>query len=66
MRRALTTVAVSVLALLLVGLLVFGVLQTSDDSSLDQALARARELTGGDDVIALTIPPFMYVSVNVG
>jgi hypothetical protein len=32
--------------------------------TLDRALARARELTGGDDVIALTIPPFMYVSVN--
>lgn len=40
MRRTVTTLAVSVLALLLVGLLVFGVLQTSDDSSLDQALAR--------------------------
>jgi len=40
MRRTLTTLAASVLALLLVGLLVFGVLQTSDDSSLDQALAR--------------------------
>lgn len=40
MRRTVTTLAVSVLALLLVGLLVFGVLQTGDDSSLDQALAR--------------------------
>jgi cytochrome c biogenesis protein CcmG, thiol:disulfide interchange protein DsbE len=40
MRRTVTTLAVSVLALLLVGLLVFGVLQTGDDSSLEQALAR--------------------------
>jgi cytochrome c biogenesis protein CcmG/thiol:disulfide interchange protein DsbE len=40
MRRTVTTLAVSVIALLLVGLLVFGVLQTGDDSSIDQALAR--------------------------
>lgn len=32
--------------------------------SLDRALDRAREVTGGDDVVALTIPPFMYLSVN--
>jgi cytochrome c biogenesis protein CcmG, thiol:disulfide interchange protein DsbE len=40
MRRTVTTLLASVLALLLVGLLVFGVLQTGDDSSIDQALAR--------------------------
>jgi cytochrome c biogenesis protein CcmG/thiol:disulfide interchange protein DsbE len=40
MRRAVTTLAVSALALLLVGLLVFGVLQTGDDTSIDQAVAR--------------------------
>jgi cytochrome c biogenesis protein CcmG/thiol:disulfide interchange protein DsbE len=43
MRRTASTLAVAVLALLLVGLLVFGVLQTSDDSSLDQALARGEQ-----------------------
>jgi hypothetical protein len=32
--------------------------------SLDHALARAREVTGGDDVVCLTIPPFMYLSVE--
>ena len=32
--------------------------------SLDHALAIAREKTGGDDVAALTIPPFMYLSVD--
>jgi cytochrome c biogenesis protein CcmG, thiol:disulfide interchange protein DsbE len=42
MRRTVTTLAASLLALLLVGLLVFGVLQTGDDSSLDQALAQGR------------------------
>ena len=26
--------------------------------------AMAREKTGGDDVVALTIPPFMYLSVD--
>jgi cytochrome c biogenesis protein CcmG/thiol:disulfide interchange protein DsbE len=40
MRRTATTLAVSALALLLVGLLVFGVLQTGDDTSIDQAVAR--------------------------
>ena len=34
--------------------------------SLDHALARAREVTGGDDVVTLTIPPFMYLSVDGG
>ncbi len=32
--------------------------------SLDRALARAREVTGGDDVVSLSIPPFMYLSVD--
>lgn len=41
MRRTAATLAVSVLALALVALLVFGVLQTSDDTSLDQAVARS-------------------------
>jgi cytochrome c biogenesis protein CcmG/thiol:disulfide interchange protein DsbE len=40
MRRIATTLAVSLLALALVALLVFGVLQTADDTSLDQAVAR--------------------------
>lgn len=40
MRRTVTTLAACLVALLLVGLLVFGVLQTGDDSSIDQALAR--------------------------
>jgi hypothetical protein len=31
--------------------------------SLAHALAEARELTGGDDVVALTIPPFQYLDV---
>lgn len=53
MRRAVTTVAVSVLALLLVGLLVFGVLQTSDDSSLDQALARGEQPVAPDASLPL-------------
>lgn len=33
-------------------------------ASLPHALGWARELTGGNDVVALTIPPFMYLSVN--
>ncbi len=33
-------------------------------ASLQHALGWARDLTGGDDVVALTIPPFMYLSVN--
>lgn len=40
MRRIVTPLVVSVLAVLLVALLIKGVLLTSDDSSLDQALAR--------------------------
>ena len=31
--------------------------------NLDHALSEAREATGGDDVVALTIPPFFYVEV---
>lgn len=42
-RRVVTPVAVSVLALALVALLVFGVLQTSDDTSIDQAVARGEK-----------------------
>lgn len=48
MRRAVTTLAASILALLLVGLLVFGVLQTGDDSSIDQALARGEHPVAHD------------------
>ena len=33
---------------------------------LEHALGQAREVTGGDDVVALTIPPFMYMQVNDG
>lgn len=53
MRRTVTTLAVSVLALLLVGLLVFGVLQTSDDSSLDQAVARGEQPVAHDAALPL-------------
>ncbi len=34
--------------------------------SVEHALARARELTGGDDVVALSLPPFAYLSVEDG
>lgn len=40
MRRIAATTAAAVLALALVALLIFGVLQTSDDTTLDQAVAR--------------------------
>lgn len=53
MRRILTTIAASVLALLLVGLLVFGVLQTGDDSSIDQALARGQHPLAHDAALPL-------------
>lgn len=43
MRRLAATSAVAVLALALVALLVFGVLQTTDDTSLDQAVARGEQ-----------------------
>jgi len=32
-------------------------------ASLGHALGWAKEITGGDDVLALTIPPFMYLNV---
>jgi hypothetical protein len=32
--------------------------------NLRRALAEARELTGGEDVVALTIPPLMYLNVR--
>jgi cytochrome c biogenesis protein CcmG/thiol:disulfide interchange protein DsbE len=53
MRRTVTTLAASVLALLLVGLLVFGVLQTGDDSSLDQALTRGERPIAHDAALPL-------------
>ena len=53
MRRTVTTVAVSALALLLVGLLVFGVLQTGDDSSIDQAVARGEHPVAHDASLTL-------------
>jgi cytochrome c biogenesis protein CcmG/thiol:disulfide interchange protein DsbE len=53
MRRTVTTLTASVLALLLVGLLVFGVLQTSDDSSIDQALARGEHPLAHDASLPL-------------
>jgi cytochrome c biogenesis protein CcmG, thiol:disulfide interchange protein DsbE len=53
MRRTVTTLAASVLALLLVGLLVFGVLQTGDDSSIDQALARGEHPLAHDASLPL-------------
>jgi cytochrome c biogenesis protein CcmG/thiol:disulfide interchange protein DsbE len=48
LRRTVTTIAAFALALLLVGLLVFGVLQTGDDSSIDQALARGEHPVAHD------------------
>lgn len=53
MRRLVTTLVASVLALLLVGLLVFGVLQTGDDSSIDQALARGQHPLAHDAALPL-------------
>jgi cytochrome c biogenesis protein CcmG, thiol:disulfide interchange protein DsbE len=53
MRRTVTTLAASVLALLLVGLLVFGVLQTGDDTSIDQALARGDHPRAHDAALPL-------------
>jgi hypothetical protein len=32
--------------------------------NLKHALGQARELTGGDEVVALSIPPFMYLNVK--
>ena len=53
MRRTVTTLTVSALALLLVGLLVFGVLQTGDDSSIDQAIARGEHPVAHDASLPL-------------
>ena len=53
MRRTVTTLAAAVLALLLVGLLVFGVLQTGDDSSIDQALAHGQHPLAHDAALPL-------------
>ncbi|HXE46189.1 MAG TPA: TlpA disulfide reductase family protein [Conexibacter sp.] len=53
MRRIVTTLAASLIALLLVGLLVFGVLQTGDDSSIDQALARGQHPRAHDAALPL-------------
>ena len=53
MRRTVSTIAVSALALLLVGLLVFGVLQTGDDNSLDQAVARGEHPIAHDAALPL-------------
>jgi cytochrome c biogenesis protein CcmG/thiol:disulfide interchange protein DsbE len=51
MRRVLTPLAVSVLAILLVALLVKGVLLTSDDSSIDQAVARGERPVAHDQTL---------------
>jgi cytochrome c biogenesis protein CcmG/thiol:disulfide interchange protein DsbE len=48
MRRTATTLAVSLVAIALVALLVFGVLQTSDDTSIDQAVARGEKPAAHD------------------
>jgi hypothetical protein len=32
--------------------------------NLDDALAMAREISGEDDVVALTMPPFFYANVG--
>lgn len=53
MRRLATTVAVSALALALVALLIFGVLQTSDDTSIDQAVARGEHPQAHDASLPL-------------
>ena len=48
MRRIATTLAAFAVALLLVGLLVFGVLQTGGGDSIDQALARGEHPVAHD------------------
>jgi cytochrome c biogenesis protein CcmG/thiol:disulfide interchange protein DsbE len=53
MRRIVATTAVFVLALALVGLLVFGVLQTTDDTSIDQAVARGEHPQAHDASLPL-------------
>lgn len=73
MRRIAATLSVSVLALALVALLVFGVLQTADDTSLDQAVANGERpvahdaslpLLDGDGSRALADFGGRYVVVN--
>jgi lactate racemase len=39
-------------------------LGVSFSPSLDHALARAKEITAGDDVVALSLPPFLYLNVQ--
>jgi cytochrome c biogenesis protein CcmG, thiol:disulfide interchange protein DsbE len=53
MRRIVPTLVVSLLALALVGLLVFGVLKTSDTSSIDQAVARGEHPVAHDTRLPL-------------
>lgn len=53
MRRTASTLAAGVLAVLLVALLVFGVLQTGDDSSIDQAVARGERPVAHDASLPL-------------
>lgn len=53
MRRFAVPGLVSLLAVALVGLLIFGVLQTSDDSSLDQAVARGERPAAPDAALPL-------------
>lgn len=48
MRRIVTTLAAFAVALLLVGLLVFGVLQTSGGSTIDEAVARGQHPVAHD------------------
>ena len=55
MRRLAAPIAVAVLALALVALLVFGVLQTSDDTSLDQAVARGERPTAPETDVRLPL-----------
>jgi cytochrome c biogenesis protein CcmG/thiol:disulfide interchange protein DsbE len=54
-RRTVATLAASVLAIALVALLVFGVLQTSDDTSLDQAVARGERPVAPELDVALPL-----------
>ena len=53
MRRLVPSLAVAVLAVALVALLVFGVLQTADDTSIDQAVARGEHPTAPDTTLPL-------------
>lgn len=53
MRRLVPSLAVAVLAVALVALLVFGVLQTADDTSIDQAVARGERPRAPDATLPL-------------